>query len=158
MNPFTIGTLQAETLGPSLGIFIKDLDPNKPLTEEQVKDLTEAVNEHHLVLLKSSESIIPETPHRTDQNTWEKPGPTDILKGNTKNIPRFSRFLTSEGKDLLMLDKLGIRMDPFTIKPCTSAFLLSRSFLVMEPVLFFTSLLKALDRMPPEMLEKTKAY
>ena len=59
MEVIKIGQLKAQPLGDSLGIFIQDLDPNQPLSEQAVKNLTQAINEYHLVLLKSEYNVHP---------------------------------------------------------------------------------------------------
>lgn len=155
MNPFTIGTLQAETLGPSLGIFIKDLDPNKPLTEEQVKDLTEAVNEHHLVLLKSSESIIPErhielTKHLGEAWTY------GYTEGQYKEYPEIFKVSNQRGKGFVNAGQAWHSDGSIYNKAMHLSIFAVQVIPGDGASTFFTSLLKALDRMPPEMLEKLK--
>ncbi|MEO1050738.1 MAG: TauD/TfdA family dioxygenase [Bacteroidota bacterium] len=154
-----IGQIEAQSLNGPLGIFIQDVNPNQSLSDQVINDLTVAVNEYHLVLLKSDSSIRPESHIDLTKklgNIWIY----GYSEGQYEAYPEIFKVSNQKGKGFVNAGQAWHSDGSIYNKAMHLSIFAIEVIPQDGAATYFTSLSKALDRMPPEMkkrLEQTCA-
>ena len=152
-----IGQIEAQPLDGPLGVFIKDVNPNQTLSEPVIQDLSQTINEFHLVLLKSKDTIRPENHIALTKklgNIWTY----GYSAGQYEEYPEIFKVTNQRGKGFTNAGQAW-HSDGSIYNKAMHLSLFAINIIPQDGAsTYFTSLLKALDRMPEKMrtwLEQT---
>ncbi len=148
-----------EPLSSDLGLYLPDLDPNQPLSDEEARYLTKMINTHHLILLKGDGPIQPES-HIDITRKLGEPWTYGFTEGQYKEYPEIFKVSNQRGNGFVNAGQAwhsdgsiynkAMHLSIFTIDTIPDD----------GAATYFTSLKKALHRLPADVkkqLEHTQA-
>lgn len=148
-----------ELLSNNLGIYLPELDPNQPLREEEARYLTEMINAHHLVLLKSDRPIEPDRQIELTRKLGE-PWSYGFTEGQYKEYPEIFKVSNQRGIGFVNAGQAWHSDGSIYNKAMHLSIFAIDTIPTDGAATYFTSLSKALDRLPiavKEQLTHTRA-
>lgn len=142
-----------EALGESLGVYVPEIDPNSVLSETEVKHLTELINKHHLVLLRSTDPIIPER-HIDLTRKLGEPWTYGYTDGQYKEYPEIFKVSNQRGNGFVNAGQAWHSDGSIYNKAMHLSIFAIDTIPADGAATYFTSLSKSLDRLPAEVRER----
>ena len=142
-----------EPLSEGIGIYLPGLDPNKALSKEEADRLRVLINTHHLVLLRSTDPIQPEY-HIDLTRKLGDPWTYGFTEGQYEEYPEIFKVSNQRGQGFVNAGQAWHSDGSIYNKAMHLSIFAIETIPADGAATYFTSLSKALDRLPTEVREK----